>query len=81
MEGEGGGERGGEWEERKEEEALDCYIYNVSMRVRREGEGRGEAWMGGGREEEGAKGGGGGRKGRRSRRRRHWTVPRCEHTS
>ena len=70
MEGEGGGERGGEWEERKEEEALDCYI--VSMRVRREGEGRGEAWMGGGREEEGGKGGGVGGGG---------TVPRCEHTS
>ena len=55
-----GGERGGVWEERKEEEALDGYIYNVSMRVKREGEGRGEAWMRGGREEEGGKGGGGG---------------------
>ena len=29
----GGREVGGEWEEREEEEALDCCTYNVSMRV------------------------------------------------
>ena len=63
MEGEGGGERGGEWEERKEEEALDCYIYNVSMRVRREGEGEGRS-LDGGRER------GGRSKGRRRREER-----------